>query len=125
MRDDADAYFAQPRGMLELWGALGLGPVAWILHQQSSYLLVYWACGTGHVFVFHLATVLLLLLAGFGAYLGWRAWNDAGAERPDDGGSVADRSRFMAMCGIVLSGGFSVVILAQWVPALVIDPCIR
>ena len=125
MREDAETYFVQRRGILVLWGGLLLGPVAWISHQQVSYLLVYWACGSGGMFVFHVLTILLLLLAGLGVYLAWTAWRHSGPEWADEGGTVSDRSRFLALTGLLLNGLFSLVILAQWLPTLLVDPCVR
>jgi hypothetical protein len=125
MRADADKYFTGRRGLLSLWGGLLLAPIAWLLHQQSSYLLVYWACGSGRTFLFHLGTLALLLVAAAGTYLAWTAWNDSGREWADEGGRVADRSRFLALGGLLLSGLFATVIFAQWIPTFLVDPCVR
>jgi len=125
MQEGADRYFNQGRGILMLAGAFLLAPFGWFLHQQFSYLLVYWACGGGPVFLFHLGTLLFLLLAAAGAYLAWKAWNHSGRGWADEGGSVADRSRFLAFGGMLLSGLFGLAIVAQWIPTLVVDPCVR
>lgn len=125
MRENPDQFFTQRTGLVMLWGGVLLAPIAWVLHQQSCYLLVYWACESRQMFVFHLITLVLLLLAGGGTYLAWRCWHGSGPEWADEGGSVADRSRFMALSGLLMSGLFTLVILAQWIPTLMVDPCVR
>jgi hypothetical protein len=125
MPDDVKQYYSEGRGLLTLWGGLLLAPAAWVLHQQSSYLLVYWACPNGQTFVFHIGTIVLLLLAGAGTYLGWTAWMHSGRGWADEGGSVVDRTRFMALSGFLLSGLFLLVIVAQWIPTFIVDPCVR
>lgn len=123
--EDVSRHYNETRGLLTLWGGLLIAPVAWILHQQSSYLLVYWACPNNAAYVFHLVTVVLLALAGIGTYLGFTAWMHSGKGWADEGGSIVDRTRFMALSGFLLSGLFVFVILAQWIPTVIVDPCIR
>ncbi|MCW5978496.1 MAG: hypothetical protein KIT09_10480 [Bryobacteraceae bacterium] len=125
MRPDADTYYSEPRGMLTLWAGLLLGPIAWLAHQASSYLLVYWSCGTGHRFAFHIVSVLMLAAAGAGAWLALGAWRGTGKGWADDGGGRSDRGRFMAVAGMMASGLFALAIVAQWIPTFLVDPCVR
>jgi hypothetical protein len=125
MREKADRYFVEPRGLLTLWGGFLIPPVAWVLHHQFSYLYTYHACNSGNMWLFHAGTLLLLLFAASGSFLAWRAWKDTGQRWPDEGGAVADRSRFMALGSLILGGLFVLLILAQYIPTFIVDPCIR
>jgi hypothetical protein len=111
--------------MFEGLGAMLLPPIAWVLHHQISYLLTYWVCENGGMFLYHIITLVLLGLAGLGAYLGWKSWKESGSGLKSEGGSVLDRSRFMGLSGMVLGVSFAVVIVAQWIPTFMLNPCIR
>jgi hypothetical protein len=125
LRTDAEQHFAEPRGLLRLWAGFLVPTLAWILHHQTSYYLVYWACERDIVFIFHAVSVFWLLAAGAGIFVAWRAWHDAGADWADEGDRVVDRSRFFALGSILWGAFLLVVIISQWIPAFVVDPCLR
>jgi hypothetical protein len=103
------------------WAGVLLGPAAWALHLQASYMLATFACEDVWRITFHVTALVTLALALAGAYIGranWRASRRTGPE-----GLRVDRSRFMALSGIVLSLFFALVIVAQWIPTLFIEPC--
>lgn len=126
MRDvNSDHHLLQPKGLLTLSAGVLLAPFAWFLHQQVSYLLVYRACATGSQTGFAVWSVVMLVMAGAGAFLAWRAWNHAGRGWSNEGDRVLDRCRFLALGGLMGSGFFSLVIAAQWIPTLLLSPCVR
>lgn len=114
-----------PEGLLTLWVGVLLAPLAWFLHQQVSYLLVYRACESGSLAGFAVSTVLMLLLVGAGGFLAWRAWKYVGGGWRETGDRDLDRTRFLALLGLMGSGLFSVLIAAQWIPTLLVGPCTR
>src|SRR5205085_2009675 len=67
-------------------------------------------------------TVLLWLGAALTAYRDWRA---VGGGVEDEAATVATRTRFVSLMGIVISLFSSMVIVAQWSAAFVFDPCMR
>jgi hypothetical protein len=121
---DGTRAFREPRGVLGLWFALLGGPVAWMLGLGADYNLVRLACAKGTMLPLHLVSLATLLLAASAAAMAWRDWHRAGPEWPGEGGSVLDRSRFMAAAGLGSGTFFSLVILAQWLAKLFLDPCI-
>jgi hypothetical protein len=116
--------FTEPRGVLGLWYGLLGGPVAWLLGLQADYSLVRLACAKGTMLPLHLVSLATLLIALGAAAVAWRDWQRAGPEWPGEGGGVLDRSRFMAAIGLGAGALFSLVILAQWLAKLFLDPCI-
>jgi hypothetical protein len=100
-----------------------LAPFAFLLNLQISYMLVPWACSSGQIFWLHIAAFGSLLLAALGALTAWRNWQKAGREWQSEGGNATARSRFMGIVGLLMSGLFSLIILAQWIANLIIDPC--
>jgi hypothetical protein len=121
-QDPAD-YFMHPKGIAALWAGLLLAPLAWTLHLGIGSALVDWICESGRGMIYHLLTLATLLIAAGGFYLAWHSWRIAGPQWPDSGGDPVSRSRFMALSGLMLSGFFTLVIIAQWLPALFLDPC--
>ncbi len=120
-----DRHRTDSRTLLMLWAGVLLAPAAWIVHQQGSYYLVYWACRSGHMFVLHLWSAAMFLVAATGGYFAYRSWNRSGGGSPGEGGAAADRSRFLGLGGMIAGGLFALVILAQWTPMLLVDPCVR
>jgi hypothetical protein len=126
--DDAQAqaerYFASRRGKLSLWtGVLG-GALVWATQMQIGYVLARFTAaqpglGTAH----HATAVIALLLAAGATVLAWRDWRRVGGGEPaGTEPGIAGRSRFLAALGILTSGLFTLVILAQWLPIFFIDP---
>jgi xanthine/uracil permease len=113
------------RELIVMFAAFVLPPLAFLLNLQLSYTLVLWACATGHVFVLHLISMGTLLLAASGGLIAWRDWQRSGRGWPDERAGSAPRGRFVSVIGILMSVLFSLVILAQWIPNLVLSPCER
>ena len=105
-----------------LWAGVLLGPTAWALDEGLSYMLAQHSCSTGHFYVLHVISVLCLLLAIAGLIIA-RAQLAKVGPGSQDGGGPHDRSWWMAVLGIALSIGFSLVIIAIAVPKIMLSPC--
>lgn len=123
MSEQAEKDFKQSSIIFALWIGVLLAPFAFLLNLEISYALVPWACSTGQLFWPHVASCGSLLLALLGAFTAWRNWQKTGREWQSETGSARARSRFMAILGLLMSGLFSLVILAQWIANFIIDPC--
>ncbi len=106
----------------QLWAGVLLGPVAWALDEGLSYALEQHSCSTGHVYVLHVISLICLLLALSGAAISWRQLSIVGAGS-EEGGSIRDRSWWMARLGIAMGIGFAIVIVALAVPKFLLSPC--
>jgi hypothetical protein len=117
-------HFETPRGKLALWtGFLG-GALAWTAQLLAGYAVSRfshehpWLTG-----VHHGISLVATALAVAATLLAWREWRRlGGGESRGSEPGVAGRSRFLALLGVVTSGLFAVVIVAQWVPVFFIDP---
>jgi len=121
---DASAYFSSPKGITVLWVGLLAAPVAWALHLGAVTTLVGWACKSGSVALLHLISLLMLALALVGGGMAQRCWQRLRQAPPGSQVPVLKRSSFMALSGMLLSGFFVLVILMQWLPVFLFDPCI-
>jgi tellurite resistance protein TehA-like permease len=120
--EDNERRILHPRGQAVQWTGLLAGPAAWALHMQANYSLVPWVCKNGGEIFIHLVTVAALLITAVGAFAAWRAWQEkreAGADGEDS------RSHFMGALGLLMSGLFFVVIVAQEIPSFIFHPCQR
>ncbi len=116
------SYFESARGVRTLWLGILAGPLLWFLNQQVNYLLVRWACSSGHVIVLHAVAATCLvgaLLAGKLALGNRRRLEETeGAESLQQ-----ERARFMVVLGICSSFLFALVIIAQGIPNFILNPC--
>jgi hypothetical protein len=99
-----------------------VGPLTWSVDFALTYVLTGYACTARS------AGLLLIISAlAFGATLtGLVVALRATRERPASGnvdGIRADPTRFMAIAGVAVSGGFLLAIIAAAMPRLLIDPC--
>src|SRR4051812_13189382 len=110
---------------LGLWTAVLGPPILWFGQFQLNYYLVLYACSTGRHFVFHLAFGASLLLTVGCGLIGWKLMRPATDEHPnnDPNESVPARPHFMAVLGMMGSGIFVIVTIAQWIGAFMINPC--
>jgi hypothetical protein len=104
-----------------IWAGILVPPLAWASDELAGLILPDWVCDTGHRWVLQAITAAALLVAAGTGWLAWRAFraDDGSADGPD----VANRRQFMAVLAALLSGFFSLVILAGAVPGLVHRPC--
>ena len=123
MSERAEKDFKQPGVLFALWVGVLLGPFAFLLNLQISYMLVPWACSTGQLMWLHVASCGTLLLSLLSLFTAWRNLQKAGREQQSKGGNPTARGRFMAILGLLMGGLFSLIILAQWVADFIIDPC--
>jgi hypothetical protein len=111
-----------------LWFALLGGPAAWTAHLLASYPLVLVSCRAGTTLILHSVTAATLIVAASASLAGWLEWRRLGEGAAPAGGEEAiryRRARFMAVAGALLSGFFALVTLAEGVPVLFGDPCLR
>jgi cytochrome c biogenesis factor len=111
------------RQILALWIGVLLAPIAFLLNLEAAYAVVPTACSSHHVLLVHLVHLACLLLALAGLFTARRGWKTLGATWPGEQGDPLARSRFMAGTGLLVSAMFVLVIVAQWIPSFVLDPC--
>ncbi len=105
------------------WLAALAGPVAWAADLEAVYALAPRSCVSGRAML-HLVTFLGLAAAGLGALVA--ALNRASFGRAidaDDRGSAAAQIRFLSAIGLMSNPLFSLIIVAQWLAILLLDPC--
>jgi hypothetical protein len=123
MTVDSRTDIPDARELRALWAGLLLAPAAFLLNLEVAYALVPTACSTGTRLLVHVVHLVCLLLAAAGALIAWRSWRSTGETWPGGAGGRLSRSRFMAGVGLLLSLFIVMVIVAQWIPSFVLNPC--
>jgi hypothetical protein len=111
------------RQIRALWVGLLLAPTAFLIGLEAAYAFVPTACSSRTELPVHLVHLACLLLTLYGLLTAWRSWKATGATWPGEAGDPPARSRFMAGTGLLMSAMFVLVIVAQWIPSLILDPC--
>ena len=105
------------------WFAVLAPPVAWLLNLQFGFSLAHAACHGSGMAPIHLASIAALMIAGLGGAAAVVTWRRSGSDWPNDAVGAVPRSRMMATLGLGTSTFFLVMILTQWIPAFIFNPC--
>lgn len=111
--------------VLAQWLAVVGPPVAVFAQQQLAYSLVAPSCANQARLLLHVPTLLMLLAIGIAAGYSWREWNRGESRSKSGNGMKPGPSRFFATLGLTMSGMAVVVLVAQWLPTLFVQPCLR
>jgi hypothetical protein len=123
--EQALSRFDRWPGILGLiYGAIA-GPLAALYMQVVAYAGVQWACGHRDPITVHVIPVVFILPGVIAVWLSWRDWNAVGRITRAEGATVSDRTRFLALSGLMLSSFSVVLMLALWLPMIVFNPCQR
>jgi hypothetical protein len=110
-----------------LWTAFLGAPVLWLLHLQTAYMLVQYACAHHSKMPLYLTSCLFLLLTLAGGYPAFREFRAAGGISMATGQPTADpplgRTRLLATVGLMSSALFYLAILAQALASFFFNPC--
>src|SRR4051794_12071882 len=114
----------EAKGFWLLWGGVLAGPIAWLVQFQIRYSLVPWVCTRHKPFVLHTVAGVFLLLVVVAGIFCWRTWVMAGKQWPTETESGPKaRNVFLSLLGMLTSSLFALLIIAQGIPAFILDPC--
>ena len=105
------------------WTGLLLPAASFLVHLEVGYLLVPWACTTEQDLWVHISGVLSIVLAAVGTAAAWRTGIPADRERSDSHSSRSPRTSFLGAVGLGMGAIFTLILIAQWIAAIVIGPC--
>lgn len=91
--------------------------------MQINFTLVRQACAAQRNLMLYVVTIVALLLTALVALLAFMTWRAEGAQWPGETADATTRTRFIAMVGLLGSGIFFLVTLAQGIAQLYYDPC--
>jgi len=92
-------------------------------HQEANFVLVRQACSAQRNVLLYVVSIVSLVLIALVALVSYLTWRSVGAQWPGETADVATRTRFIAMLGILGSGIFFLVTLAQAIATVYLNPC--
>jgi hypothetical protein len=108
--------------VIVLWLAIAAGPTLWVVHLVGASALVEWACESERrEWTIHALTVLTALPVL--AAVAWCLRAAGTAPAPEEDGTVAGRTRFLALFGALTAAISLALILFEGSYALFIPPC--
>lgn len=122
-----DASREEARSWVEVtlqWLSVVGPPIAAFAQQQLAYSLVSPSCLERAPILLHVPTLVMLALIGLAAWYSWREWKRHAPRASDDRGQAASL-RFFALLGLTMCGISTILVVAQWLPTLFLDPCIQ
>jgi small-conductance mechanosensitive channel len=108
---------------ISLWAGLFTAPAVSLLNLVVAYTLVQLACRDADETGVHLALGIALLITAAGTIAAWWSWRRHGGGWPGEEAGAIARRRFMAMCGMLMSVLFLLMIVAQWISIFILSPC--
>ena len=112
-RRDATARVSGIRIGYALFG----GILAWMVHLIGQTALNGWVCRSGQLWPMHAITVVTLIGALHPLWVSWKIARD------DRDAASVRAARFLGFAGIVINVFNAVMIVAEWVPVVVLHPC--
>lgn len=104
------------------FGVLG-PPVIWAVRIATAYVLVPYLCWWEMPWLLNLVTLAALLATAAAGWVAWRKWRETGKGTEVEMGGTTTRTRFMALFGMLSSGFFFLVIVAEGLANLFVHPC--
>ena len=111
------------RALFILWAGVLGPPLIWLVHLEVNYILVALACRIDAPLIVHGVTIAAIAGAAVFGLIALGSWRRAGREWPDSSGGAVTQDRFLATVGMLVAALIVLALLAQWLPAFVIDPC--
>jgi uncharacterized membrane protein YidH (DUF202 family) len=105
--------------------ALLAGPLLALVFQALAYADVPWACNGGSATALHVLAAIFVVVTIAVLVDAFAMWRRSGRGAETDRATAADRSRFLALTGMLVSGASLLLVIAMWVPVFVFDPCAR
>ncbi len=122
MGGHAARTYWEDRGLVLLWTAVLLAPLAVAVNEFAGYVLVKPVCASGAKLLLTTLSAAALAVTAGGAWLGWSCLRRLRDAR-QDGGGREDRSLFMATVAIGFNALAALLVLVMAMPHFVLGPC--
>jgi hypothetical protein len=97
--------------------------MAWFTDLQFSFVFDRWACDNNNMAPLYLLTAFCASVGLLGIAWSWSHWKQTGAEFPGERNGIIPRSRFLSVVGLAVNILFTIAILGQVIPKVLLHPC--
>jgi hypothetical protein len=112
------------QGYLLLWVGVLLAPIAWLIQFEIRYSLVAAVCENNTRIPLYIISGVFFAIMALGGVLSWRNWVREGKASPTDKrGDPHERNLFLSLLGILTSGLFALILVAQTIASVMVNPC--
>src|SRR3954468_4844323 len=113
-------------GYALLWLGVLWAPALWLIQFELRYSLVEPLCNRGMRFPLYIVSVVFFIFIALSGLWSWREWARAGKRLPSDEQSGSrERNLFLALLGLLTSALFILLLIAQTIASVMVDPCWR
>jgi hypothetical protein len=107
-----------------LWLSVLGAPFLYLCHHELNYALVEWSCASGKHWILTAISALFLALLLGSAGVAWLDFQRSPAPPDDAAPDVPlNRHRLLASLGLMSAGLFFLLVLAQGIATVILDPC--
>lgn len=110
---------------MKAWFPIVVPPLVALAQQSISYALVAVECAQQQRLPVHAVAVVALAVALFGVLSAWQDLRTLGTAPIADSGEVRSNARFLAHVGIAVAAISALAVMAMWLTAAVLPPCVR
>lgn len=127
-REDAPAelraYTRWP-GIFVMIAPFVVSPIVALVNEGVAYVVVPWACYRDAAGWLRVVPVVSLIVLAVLASISLRDWRRTGGGTETAEATVADRTRFVALAGLGVTGISALAVLWQFIATWVVHPCLR
>src|SRR5688572_27266433 len=95
------------------------GPVLALVFQALAYADVPWACNGGSTTALHVIAVIFVVVTVAVLIDALTMWVRSGRGTETGRATAVERSRFLALTGVLVSGASLLLVIAMWAPVFV------
>jgi hypothetical protein len=104
---------------LTLWALVFAGPIAWFLDLEANFAFSTQACAGFWSAAPAFASFIALIVTASAGILSWNRWREARQTEPPGPKTYQG----VALGGVILSAAFSIVIVAESIPVVMLRNC--
>lgn len=110
-------------GIFAMVAPFVVSPLIALANEEVAYVVVPWACYRDAAGWLRLVPLVSLVGLVALALLSARDWRRTGGGTATDAATIAERTRFVALAGLGVTGISALAVLWQWLATWMVHPC--
>jgi hypothetical protein len=110
---------------VKAWFPIFVPPLVALAQQSINYALVAAECAQQQRLPVHAVAAVALAITLIGVASAWRDWRAVDVKGLPRSGGPETNPRFLAIVGVAVSAMMALAVIAMWLTAAFIPPCVR